>query len=108
MRQAGLHLLAAVIAALCCIPPVTAQAPVSLQEQLNAQYKLARMGSDSNGFTVVDAGHAAGDAKGRSAERAVAGVGVVPGEVPGQQPASLGWILRGNGEAGFQVLPGRR
>lgn len=56
MRQAGLHLLAAVIAALCCIPPVTAQAPVSLQEQLNAQYKLARMGSDSNGFTVVEAG----------------------------------------------------
>lgn len=56
MRQAVLHLLAAVIAALCLIPPVGAQAPVSLQEQLNAQYKLARMGSDSGGFTVVEAG----------------------------------------------------
>jgi len=29
---------------------------VTLQEQLNAQYKLARMGSDSGGFSVVDAG----------------------------------------------------
>jgi hypothetical protein len=29
---------------------------VSLQEQLSAQYKLAKMGSDSNGFGVIDAG----------------------------------------------------
>jgi len=29
---------------------------VTLQEQLNAQYKLAKMGSDSGGFSVVDPG----------------------------------------------------
>jgi hypothetical protein len=33
-----------------------AQAPVSLQEQLTAQYKLVRMGSDSGGFAVMDPG----------------------------------------------------
>jgi hypothetical protein len=33
-----------------------AQTPVSLQEQLSAQYKLVRMGSDSSGLSVVEAG----------------------------------------------------
>ena len=31
-------------------------APVSLQEQLAAQYKLVKMGSDTSGYSVVDAG----------------------------------------------------
>ena len=35
--------------------PAVAQAP-SLQEQLAAQYKLAKMGSDTSGYSVVDAG----------------------------------------------------
>jgi len=34
----------------------TAQAPVTLQEQLNAQYKMVKMGSDSNGVAVVEPG----------------------------------------------------
>jgi hypothetical protein len=33
-----------------------AQAPVSLQEQLAAQYKLVKMGSDSGGLAVVEPG----------------------------------------------------
>lgn len=33
-----------------------AQAPVSLREQLLAQYKLVKMGSDSNGVSVVEPG----------------------------------------------------
>ena len=33
-----------------------AQAPVSLQEQLTAQYKLVKMGSDTSGYSVVDPG----------------------------------------------------
>jgi hypothetical protein len=33
-----------------------AQAPVSLQEQLGAQYKLVKMGSDTSGYSVVDKG----------------------------------------------------
>lgn len=33
-----------------------AQAPVSLQEQLTAQYKLVKMGSDTSGYSVVEAG----------------------------------------------------
>jgi hypothetical protein len=33
-----------------------AQAPVSLREQLTAQYKLVRMGTDSGGFAVMDPG----------------------------------------------------
>ena len=32
------------------------QAPVSLQEQLGAQYKLVKMGSDTSGYSVVDKG----------------------------------------------------
>ncbi len=35
---------------------VVGQTPVSLQEQLAAQYKVARMGSDSGGVAVVDPG----------------------------------------------------
>jgi len=31
-------------------------APVSLQEQLAAQYKLVKMGSDTSGYSVVEAG----------------------------------------------------
>jgi hypothetical protein len=37
------------------LPAATAQA-VSLQEQLQAQYKLAKMGSDSSGYQVVEEG----------------------------------------------------
>ena len=37
------------------LPTATAQA-VSLQEQLQAQYKLAKMGSDSSGYQVVEEG----------------------------------------------------
>jgi hypothetical protein len=33
-----------------------AQAPVSLQEQLTAQYKLVKMGSDTSGYSVVEKG----------------------------------------------------
>lgn len=35
---------------------VSAQAPVSLHEQLSAQYKIAKMGSDSGGMAVVEPG----------------------------------------------------
>src|SRR6202041_98868 len=34
----------------------SAQAPVSLQEQLGAQYKLVKMGSDTIGYSVVEKG----------------------------------------------------
>jgi hypothetical protein len=34
----------------------SAQAPVSLQEQLTAQYKLVKMGSDTSGYSVVEKG----------------------------------------------------
>src|SRR6202161_2082503 len=34
----------------------SAQAPVSLQEQLAAQYKLVKMGSDTGGYSVVEKG----------------------------------------------------
>jgi hypothetical protein len=44
------------IAMLLPLPAARAQTPVSLQEQLSAQYKLAKMGSDSSGMTVVEAG----------------------------------------------------
>jgi hypothetical protein len=47
----GAMLLAGLISA----APAVAQAP-SLQEQLAAQYKLVKMGSDTSGYSVVDAG----------------------------------------------------
>jgi hypothetical protein len=34
----------------------SAQAPVSLQEQLGAQYKMVKMGSDTSGYSVVEKG----------------------------------------------------
>ena len=45
-------------AAMICslaVSPAAAQAP-TLQEQLAAQYKLAKMGSDSSGYQVVEEG----------------------------------------------------
>jgi hypothetical protein len=38
------------------ISMASAQAPVSLQEQLTAQYKVVKMGSDTSGYSVVDKG----------------------------------------------------
>jgi hypothetical protein len=49
----GLGLLAAAIFPL---PLANAQAQVSLQEQLAAQYKLVKMGSDTSGYSVVEKG----------------------------------------------------
>lgn len=42
---------------LAIVPPLaSAQAAVSLQEQLAAQYKLVKMGSDTSGYSVVEKG----------------------------------------------------
>jgi hypothetical protein len=38
------------------LPSASAQATVSLQEQLAAQYKLAKMGADSSGTSVIEEG----------------------------------------------------
>jgi hypothetical protein len=46
---------AAILAAALLSPAASAQA-VSLQEQLAAQYKLVKMGTDSGGITVVEPG----------------------------------------------------
>ena len=43
------------IAAILALPQVSAQAP-TLQEQLIAQYKLVKMGSDTSGYSVVEKG----------------------------------------------------
>src|SRR5580692_4839386 len=53
----GIMLLAAMIFAATIFPMAVAsgQAP-TLQEQLAAQYKLVKMGSDTSGYSVVDAG----------------------------------------------------
>jgi hypothetical protein len=57
MRPAWpLLLVAAAMAAALTATLAIAQGPVTLQEQLNAQYKLVRMGSDSGGMTVVEPG----------------------------------------------------
>jgi len=45
----------AIIAAMLVVPFVAAQAP-TLEEQLTAQYKLVKMGSDTSGYSVVDKG----------------------------------------------------
>jgi hypothetical protein len=51
-------ILAAIVSAATLLqpPPASAQVPVSLQEQLNAQYKPAKMKSGFGGATVVEAG----------------------------------------------------
>lgn len=52
----GMPLLAAIVcAAMFCGARASAQA-VTLQEQLAAQYKLVKMGSDSSGFAVTEEG----------------------------------------------------
>jgi hypothetical protein len=52
------HCLFVTVAALTAFGAsvVSAQGPVTLQEQLSAQYKLVKMGSDSGGVAVVDPG----------------------------------------------------
>ncbi len=59
MMSKRIHHLIPVIAVLtatvCVLPPARAQAP-TLQEQLAAQYKLVKMGSDTSGYSVVDKG----------------------------------------------------
>ena len=49
-------MLAAVCAALLGFPRASAQATVSLSEQLRAQYKLVKMGSDTSGPSVIEPG----------------------------------------------------
>lgn len=51
-RMSGIVLLAALV---FCLPLASAQAP-SLQEQLAAQYKLVKMGSDTSGYSVTEKG----------------------------------------------------
>lgn len=48
-------LLLVCIAALPLLPLASAQAP-TLEEQLSAQYKVVKMGSDTGGYSVVDKG----------------------------------------------------
>jgi hypothetical protein len=57
-KFAALPLVILIILAIAMIVPVPAagQATVSLLEQLNAQYKLVKMGADSHGPAVVEAG----------------------------------------------------
>jgi hypothetical protein len=57
MRLKSANLLAFVaITMTLAIAAANAQTPVSLQEQLAAQYKVVKMGSDSSGPAVVEAG----------------------------------------------------
>jgi hypothetical protein len=45
-----------VCAAFLLSPHASAQATVTLQDQLAAQYKVVKMGSDTSGYSVIDAG----------------------------------------------------
>ncbi len=52
----GFIILVTILVAMSLLGPLaSAQAP-TLQEQLAAQYKLVKMGSDTSGYSVVDAG----------------------------------------------------
>jgi len=56
MRYAMHALFAAAIATILSASIASAQGPVTLLEQLNAQYKRVKMGADSGGVVVVDPG----------------------------------------------------
>jgi hypothetical protein len=59
MSQKFSGLVSGLVLGAAAIFPFTianAQAPVSLQEQLGAQYKLVKMGSDTSGYSVVEKG----------------------------------------------------
>lgn len=55
MRQYSIPVAAAIFVTMVLASMATAQAP-TLQEQLIAQYKLVKMGSDTGGYSVVDKG----------------------------------------------------
>ncbi len=55
MNSLKMRLVILVVLVFAMAAVATAQAP-SLQEQLAAQYKLAKMGSDTSGFSVVEEG----------------------------------------------------
>jgi len=48
--------LLTVCASFLLSPRASAQATVTLQDQLTAQYKVVKMGSDTSGYSVIDAG----------------------------------------------------
>lgn len=54
MRQKLLISFGAVIVALMVLVAGAGAQPVSLQDQLAAQYKLAKMESDTSGYSVVE------------------------------------------------------
>jgi hypothetical protein len=58
MPHARHHLFLVTVAILATFadPIASAQGPVTLQEQLSAQYKLVKMGSDSGGVAIVEPG----------------------------------------------------
>lgn len=56
MRAQSRNQVLAVVFSLAALAPLTWAQAVSLQEQLNAQYKLVKMGSDSRGFGIVEPG----------------------------------------------------
>ena len=56
MRQKLLISFVAVIVAMMVLVAGAGAQPVSLQDQLAAQYKLAKMGSDTSGYSVVEEG----------------------------------------------------
>jgi hypothetical protein len=59
-------------ATLLPISPAEAQGvPVSLGEQLAAQYKVVKMGSDSGGYSVIEPGTLLTVQKGRNSGRAL-------------------------------------
>lgn len=56
MRQhSSIPVAAAIFVTILLAPMATAQAP-TLQDQLIAQYKLVKMGSDTSGYSVIDKG----------------------------------------------------
>jgi len=60
MGQKLERMIAATFVMVCAMfllsPRTSAQATVTLQDQLAAQYKVVKMGSDTSGYSVIDAG----------------------------------------------------
>jgi hypothetical protein len=99
----GVVLLAVTIFVIVSLPLANAQAP-SLQEQLAAQYKLVKMGSDTGGYSVVEAGTLLAIQKGGILGVPYGDSTVLPTKYEGgtvKSPNSLATGLRGFGMGKF-------
>jgi len=106
-RARAIQVIALIVAGIFLRSVAAAQnAPTPLKEQLRAQYKLVKMGSDSNGPSVLEPGTVLTVQKGGILGIGPENIGVCPSTYQGSNlrpPGALCKAVAGNNTRNFQV-----